>query len=69
LTDHRRARLLLGSLVLTFGIVRLLLWRSPDADFEVAGASYLLSVSAGGVLVVVGLAWARPRTGAGGLSA
>jgi hypothetical protein len=35
--DRRRARLILGSLLLTFVVVRLALWRSPDSDFDIAG--------------------------------
>jgi hypothetical protein len=35
--DTRRARLIVGSLVLTFVIVRVILHASPNADFDVAG--------------------------------
>jgi hypothetical protein len=37
MSDRRRARLILASLVATFIVVRLALWRSPDSDFNVAG--------------------------------
>lgn len=37
MSDRRRAKLILGSLLVTFVVVRLLLWRSPDSDFNVAG--------------------------------
>ena len=37
MTDRHRARLVLASLLLTFVVVRLALWRSPDSDFDVAG--------------------------------
>jgi hypothetical protein len=36
-SDRRRARLILASLLLTFVVVRLALWRSPDSDFDIAG--------------------------------
>ena len=35
--DRRRARLILASLLATFIVVRLALWRSPNSDFNVAG--------------------------------
>ncbi|MEO8575504.1 MAG: hypothetical protein ABI556_02335 [Gemmatimonadales bacterium] len=35
--DTRRARLIVGSLVLTFVIIRVMLHMSPDSDFGVAG--------------------------------
>ena len=35
--DTRRARLIVGSLVLTFAIVRVMLHASPNSDFDVAG--------------------------------
>jgi hypothetical protein len=35
--DRHRARLILGSLLLTFVVVRLAMWRSPDSDFDIAG--------------------------------
>jgi hypothetical protein len=37
MSDRRRARLLLVSVLLTFVAVRLSLWRSPDSDFDLAG--------------------------------
>ena len=37
MSDRRRARLILASVLLTFAVVRLALWRSPDSDFDVAG--------------------------------
>ncbi len=37
MSDRRRARLILGSLLLTFVVVRLALSRSPDSDFDIAG--------------------------------
>lgn len=37
MSDRRRARLILVSVLLTFVAVRLALWRSPDSDFDVAG--------------------------------
>jgi hypothetical protein len=46
---------MLGSLVATFAVVRLLMWRSPDADLFVAGYNIhhlfngLLLATAGGV--------------------
>ena len=37
MSDRRRARLILGSLLVTFVLIRLALWRSPDSDFDIAG--------------------------------
>lgn len=37
MSDGRRARLILVSLLVTFVVVRLALWRSPDSDFDIAG--------------------------------
>jgi hypothetical protein len=37
MTDRRRTKLVLGSLLATFVVVRLALWRSPDSDFYIAG--------------------------------
>lgn len=37
MSDRRRATLILGSLLATFVVVRLALWRSPDSDFNIAG--------------------------------
>jgi hypothetical protein len=36
-SDRRRATLILGALLVTFAVVRLTLWRSPDSDFDIAG--------------------------------
>ena len=35
--DNRRARLIVGSLVFTFVIIRVILHNSPNSDFNVAG--------------------------------
>jgi len=35
--DRHRARLVLGSLLATFTVVRLAMWRSPDSDFDIVG--------------------------------
>lgn len=37
MADRHRARLVLGSLLATFVLVRLAMWISPEADFTVAG--------------------------------
>jgi len=37
MSDRRRARLILASLLLTFAVIRLAMWRSPDSDFDLAG--------------------------------
>ena len=37
MSDRRRATLILGALLVTFVVVRLALWRSPDSDFDIAG--------------------------------
>lgn len=37
MTDKGRARLILASLLLTFVVIRVALWRSPDSDFDIAG--------------------------------
>ncbi len=37
MSDRRRAGLILASLLLTFAVIRLAMWRSPDSDFEIAG--------------------------------
>ena len=37
MSDRHRARLILASLLLTFVVVRLAMWRSPDSDFDIAG--------------------------------
>jgi hypothetical protein len=36
-SDRHRARLILASLLLTFVVVRLAMWRTPDSDFDIAG--------------------------------
>lgn len=59
MSDRRRARLVLGSLLLTFTAVRLAMWRSPDADFDIAGFNIhhlftgLLLATAAGVPLVL----------------
>jgi hypothetical protein len=53
--DVRRARILVGSLIITFVVVRLLLGLSPNSDFDVAGYNIhhlftgLLLIFAGGI--------------------
>ena len=37
MSDRRRAGLILASLLLTFVVMRLAMWRSPDSDFVIAG--------------------------------
>lgn len=37
MSDRRRARLVLASLLGTFVLVRAMMWFTPDADFNVAG--------------------------------
>ena len=59
MTDRHRARLVLASLLLTFVVVRLALWRSPDSDFDIAGYNVhhlftgVLMMTAGGVPLVL----------------
>lgn len=59
MSDRRRARLVLGSLLVTFTAVRLAMWRSPDADFDIAGYNIhhlftgLLLATAAGVPLVL----------------
>jgi hypothetical protein len=54
-SDRHRARLVLGSLLGAFGVARVLLWRSPDADLTIAGYNIhhlftgLVLITAGGV--------------------
>jgi peptidoglycan/LPS O-acetylase OafA/YrhL len=57
--DRRRARLVLGSLLVTFIVVRLAMWRSPDSDFDIGGynihhlfTGVLLAAAAGVPLVL-----------------
>ena len=58
-SDLCRARLVLVSLLLTFVVVRLALWRSPDSDFDVAGYNVhhlftgVLMMVAGGLPLVL----------------
>lgn len=53
--DKRRARIIAGTLVGTFVVMRILLHRSPDSDFDVAGYNVhhlftgLLMLTAGGI--------------------
>lgn len=37
MSDRRRAGLILASLLLTFVVIRLALWRAPESDFDIAG--------------------------------
>lgn len=59
MSDRRRARLILASLLLTFVVVRVAMWRSPDADFDIGGynihhlfTGVLLAAAAGVPLVL-----------------
>lgn len=59
MSDRRRATLILGSLLVTFVVVRLLLSLSPDSDFNIAGynvhhlfTGVLLATAAGIPLVL-----------------
>ena len=53
--DTRRARIVVATLIATFVIVRIMLHRSPDSDFDVAGYNIhhlftgLLMITAGGL--------------------
>jgi hypothetical protein len=58
-SDRRRAKLVLGSLLATFVVVRLVMWRSPDSDFDIAGynihhlfTGVLLAAAAGVPLIL-----------------
>lgn len=59
MSDRRRAKVILASLLGTFVIVRLVLWRSPDSDFNVAGYNIhhlftgLLMATAAGIPLVL----------------
>lgn len=57
--DRRRARLVLGGLLVTFTVVRLAMWWSPDSDFDIAGynvhhlfTGILLATAAGVPLIL-----------------
>lgn len=53
--NNRRARIILATLVGTFVVIRIMLHRSPDSDFDVAGYNIhhlftgLLLITAGGI--------------------
>lgn len=53
--DHRRAKLILASLLVTFIVTRVMLTMSPNSDFDVAGYNIhhlftgLLLIAAGGI--------------------
>ncbi len=53
--DTRRARIIVATMVVTFVLIRILLHRSPDSDFDVLGYNIhhlftgLLMVTAGGL--------------------
>src|SRR5215208_5446083 len=57
--DHRRTKLILGSLLVTFIVTRSLLTMSPNSDFDVAGYNIhhlftgLLLITAGGIPLAV----------------
>jgi hypothetical protein len=59
MTDRRRARLILASLLVTFVVIRLALWRSPDSDFDIAGYNIhhlftgVLLATAGGIPLIL----------------
>jgi hypothetical protein len=59
LSDRRRAKLILASLLLTFLTVRLAMWRSPDSDFDIAGYNIhhlftgLLTATAAGIPLIL----------------
>lgn len=53
MSDRRRARLILGSVLLTFIVIRLAMWRSPDSDFDIAGHN-VHHLFTGVVLITVG---------------
>ena len=50
--DIRRARLIAASIVVTFVVIRIMLHRSPDSDFDVAG--YNIHHLFTGLLLIVG---------------
>jgi hypothetical protein len=53
--DHRRAKLVVASLIVTFVVTRVMLTMSPNSDFDVAGYNIhhlftgLLLITAGGI--------------------
>jgi hypothetical protein len=57
--NTRRAKIIAATLIATFVVVRLLLWRSPNSDFDVAGFNIhhlftgLLLITAGGIPLVL----------------
>ena len=59
MSDRRRAKLILVSLLVTFVVVRLALWRSPESDFDIGGYNIhhlftgLLLATAAGVPLVL----------------
>ena len=59
MSDRRRAKLILASLVATFVVVRFSMWLSPDSDFDVAGYNIhhlytgLLMATAAGIPLVL----------------
>ena len=59
MSDRHRARLVLAGLLGTFVLVRLAMWRSPDADFDLAGYNIhhlfpgVVVAAAAGVLLVL----------------
>lgn len=59
MSDRRRAKLILGSLLVTFVVVRLALWRSPDSDFDIAGYNIhhlftgVVLMTAGGIPLIL----------------
>lgn len=56
---HHRARLLVASMLATFAFIRVMMWISPDADFNMAGYNIhhlytgLLLIVAGGMPLVL----------------
>lgn len=70
MSDRFRARLILGSLLATFIVVRLTLWRSPDSDFDIAGYNIhhlftgVLLAAAGGIPLALRAGRSRALDGA-----
>jgi hypothetical protein len=58
-SDRRRAAIILATLLLTFVVIRLSLWRSPDSDFDIAGYNIhhlftgILLATAGGIPLIL----------------